>query len=99
MILERKPVTMAEVREIVGKVEGQEELKIYLKKFTKLKKDKANALMDEIKGLDNIKIREEHIVKVADFMPQDAEDVGKIFSDAGLTEEEINAILDIVKKY
>ncbi len=98
-ILNRTNVTLAEVQSIVKPLEEKQELKDYLKKFTKLKKEKADKLIEEIKALDNIKIKEENIVKIADFIPKDAEDLNKIFTEVSLTEEEINAILEITKKY
>ncbi len=95
-------MTLAEVKEIVDKLEGDEkseEMKSYLKKFTKLSKKDALKLKEELAALGNVKIREEHIIKLVDILPKDAEDVNKIFSDTGLTEEETNAILEITKKY
>ncbi len=90
---------LAEVKEIVDKLEENEEMKLYLKKFTKLSKKDALKLKEELTALGNVKIREEHIIKLVDILPKDAEDVNKIFSDTGLTEEETNAILEITKKY
>ena len=90
---------LAEVKEIVDKLEENEEMKLYLKKFTKLSKKDALKLKEELTALVNVKIREEHIIKLVDILPKDAEDVNKIFSDTGLTEEETNAILEITKKY
>ena len=89
---------MAEVQGIVKDLDGKEELKDYLKKFTKLKKDKAEKLFEEIKALNNPKIKEENIIKIVDFLPKDKEDL-VVLVDTGLSEEETNAILEIVKKY
>ncbi|MBU0466199.1 MAG: hypothetical protein KJ718_02665 [Nanoarchaeota archaeon] len=99
MIHSKNPLTLAEVQDIVKPLEERQEIKAYLKKFTKLSKDKALKLKEEIKSLGNMKIKEEHIVKLIDFLPKDAEDVNKIFIDTSLTEEETNAILEIVNKY
>jgi len=98
-ILQKTPITLAEVKEIVDKLEEKEEIKKYLKKFTKLPKEKAKKLAEEIKSLQNQKIREEDIIKIVDFLPKDAEDLNKIFTEMTLNEEEINAILEIVGKY
>ena len=99
MILEKKPVTMIDVKEIVKNLDEKQELKVYLKRFSKITKDKSEKLREEIQGLNNLKVKEEDIVKLIDFLPKDKEDVNKIFSDTNLTEEETNAILEIVKKY
>ena len=95
-------ITLAEVKEIVDKMEDgekNEEIKSYLKKFTKLSKKDAAKLKEELTALNNVKVREENIIKLVDIVPKDAEDVNKIFVDTSLTEEETNAILEITKKY
>ncbi|MEK6819323.1 MAG: hypothetical protein AABY10_05320 [Nanoarchaeota archaeon] len=99
MILGREPVTMAEVKDIVDKIEGKEEIKQYLKTFTKLNKEKTLKLKEELRALNNLKIKEENVVKIADFLPKKNEDVNKIVTEVTLTEEETNAILNVVKKY
>ncbi|MBU0906978.1 MAG: hypothetical protein KKD18_03655 [Nanoarchaeota archaeon] len=95
----KQPLTLVEVKEIVDKMDEKQEMKEYLKNFTKLSKKDANKLKEEITSLGNVKIQEEHIIKLVDIVPKDAEDVSKIFSDTSLTEEETNAILEITKKY
>lgn len=99
MIQEKTPVTMAEANEIIKDLEEKKELQAYMKKFIKLKKDKADKLMEDVRNLKNMKVKEEHIVKVADFVPKEKEELNKIFSDVTLTEEETNAILEITGKY
>jgi len=100
MILNKTPITLAEVKSIIGKEEeGQEELRDYLKKFTKLAKDKADKLIEEVNGLKNAKLKEIDVIKIADFLPRDAESLNKVVSESAFSEEEINAILDVVKKY
>jgi len=64
-----------------------------------LKIEKAESLKKEILALNNPKINEFHAVKTVDFLPRETRDVNKIFNDVSLNEEEINAILEIVKKY
>lgn len=99
MIVNQKPLAIAEVKDYLKDPEESKEMLSYLKRFTKLTKEKALSLMEEIRGLNNLKIKEEEIVKVADLVPKDAEDVNKIFSDVSLSEEEVNVILEITKKY
>lgn len=99
MILELRPVTMAEAKEIVVPAEENKTLVEYFDKFTKLEKSKAMKLKEEIEGLKNIKLKKEHVVKIVDFMPRDNEDVHKIVNDVSLSEEEVAAILNVVKNY
>jgi DNA-directed RNA polymerase subunit F len=98
-IQSKQPVTLAEVKEIVAELEDKQELQAYLKRFTKLKKDKANTLKKEIESLKNPKIKKGTITKIIDFLPKNAEDLNKIFTEVSFNEEEIKAILEIVKKY
>ena len=97
MIIKKKALSLAELKEYVKDLDGKEGLQRYLKKFGKIGKDKADKIAKEIEELKNPKIREEHIIKVIDFQPKDQEDVNKILSDANLNEEEANALAEIVK--
>ena len=97
-ILNKTPVSLVEVREIVKGLEGKEELKEYLKKFVKISKKEEESLKKSLQGLNSHKLNELHIAKVIDFLPQNSEEVHKVFADVSLSEEEINAILEVVKK-
>lgn len=98
-ILSKKPLTMAEAKSYVNSFEDKKQLEDYFKTFIKLKKDKAEHLLKELHELKNAKLKEEHIVKIIDFLPLDAEDLNKITYDISLTEDEANKILEIVRKY
>ena len=99
MIVNKKAVTMAEVAEIVKNMEGREELKEFLKKFNKLTQDKALKMAEDISALNNPKIKSDDIVKIVDFMPGSSEELNKIITESSMSEEETNAVLEIVKKY
>ena len=53
----------------------------------------------ELKKLDLIKLKDNDIVKIVDFMPEDAVDLNKIITEVSLDQDEVNKILEIVKKY
>ncbi|MDP4039101.1 MAG: DNA-directed RNA polymerase subunit F [Candidatus Pacearchaeota archaeon] len=99
MILEMKPLSLAEVKEIIKDSEENKDLKDYLKKFGKLNEEKAKKLEEELKALNNMKLKDEFIVKIIDFLPRDAEDLNKIFIEVSLDNKETNEVLDILKKY
>lgn len=99
MIINKKPLALAEVKQYIKDIEEKKAMKDYLKTFVKLSKPDAEKINKEIKGLNNPKIKEDQIVKVADFLPKDSEDINKIFIDSSLSEEEANAISEIIKKY
>jgi len=99
MILNRRPLSIAEVKSYVKEMDNNKQVSDYLKNFSSLSKDKAEKLAEEIRALNNPKIKEENVVKIADFLPKDLEDISKIFTEVSLSEEEANTILEIVKKY
>lgn len=100
MILERTPLNLNEVKEILKNLDDsdkKEEMEIYLKKFSKTKPEKIKKIKEELEKLDLLKMKREHIVKVIDLIPEDASDLNKIFTDVSLNEEETNKILNVVK--
>ena len=99
MINKMKPLSLAEVNELIGDIDERKDLKDYIKRFGNLSKEDSVKLSGEVRGLDNMKVKEEHVVKIADFVPKTAEELNKIFTDVSLDEEECNKILEIVKDY
>lgn len=101
IVLNRKPLSLIEVKNYVEKVDLSDKKPIhdYLKKFCKIRADKTKKISEDIRGLNNPKIKEENIVKIIDFAPEDIEDINKIFTDVTLTEEEAKVILEIAKKH
>lgn len=99
-------LSMAEVKETLTKFPQTEENKKakevmdYIKKFSKLKPEKARDIKKALNDLNIIKLKNKHIAKIIDIMPEDAEDVRKIFvgEDVTLDQDEITSILDAVKK-
>ena len=101
MILDRTPLNLNEVKEILENLndsDKKEEIKIYLKKFLKTKPEQAKKIKEEIEKLDLLKIKREHLVKIIDLLPEDAVDLNKIFTDVSLNEDETNKILNIIKR-
>lgn len=99
MILNSKPLSLAEVKEYAKHADEKSQIHLYLKAFCSLSFEKASELSEKIRSLNNMKIKEQHIAKILDFIPKDSEEVNKIFLDVSLSEEEINSILSITKEY
>ncbi len=99
MILSKKHLSLAEVNSLVPKGEEKKPIHDYLKKFVILSKEDSEKLIAELRALNNLKLKEEHFIKIADFLPKDIEDVNKILNDVSISEKEANDILEIVKKY
>lgn len=98
MIVEKKPLSMVEANEYIDKDSGTD-IKGFIKKFAILKPGKAKELRQKIQNLDLLKIKEEHIIKIIDLMPENAENLNKICSDVSLDEDETKKILDTIKEF
>lgn len=102
-----KPVSIAEVKNILKKISKEREELIYEQKialehanmFAKLSVKKTEELISELKKLDFL--QEKHAYKIADLLPKTDEDIKTIFAKERLSlgESEIKKILDIVAKY
>lgn len=99
MIKSQEPLTYGEVLRLVGEGEKAKKVSVFIKEFYKLKPEESKKLKEELIALDLIKLREENIVNIVNFLPEDASDLIKILPDTSLDQEEITKILDVVKKY
>jgi DNA-directed RNA polymerase subunit F len=99
MIKESRPVTMAEVVKMVGDSDKAEEIKKFIKGFDILEFKKAQELTEEIKALDLVKLKDDYVVKIADFVPTNAAELNKVIIEVSLDADEVNKILEITKKY
>ena len=99
MIKNTIPLSLIEAKELIKDDEEKSELKAFLKKFAKLDLKDAKKLREELENSGIIRVKAEHIAKIIDFLPEDASDANKIFVDTSLEENEINKIIEIVKKY
>ena len=108
-ILNEKPVTIYEVKEKLNEIKKRDkELSFrskkteeYINNVVLLKEKKANELMEELSKakLEKLKIR--HIVKIIDVIPKDTDGLKILFTNEpiALKQEEIEQIVQIVKKY
>jgi DNA-directed RNA polymerase subunit F len=98
MILERKPMSMAESLEYIDK-DSETDVKGFIKKFVDIKPSDAKELRKKLESLDLLKMKEEHIVKTIDVLPETPEELNKIFNDISLDEDETKKILDTIKEF
>ncbi|MEK6919134.1 MAG: DNA-directed RNA polymerase subunit F [Nanoarchaeota archaeon] len=100
MIIELKPLSLTESEELIDdSQEDKKEIKAFIKKFSKISEKDAKKLREELESLESMRVKSEHIAKIVDILPEDAEDVAKIFVDTNLNKEETEGILELVKKY
>lgn len=80
------------------KYEQKNSLEI-LKKMVKLDSGKTDELIAELKKIE--KLRDRQIVSIANFLPEDKEDLRAVLHKdySSLIDEEIDAVLNTVKKY
>jgi len=100
MIKNNSPVSMSEALEYMKEDKSSDTDGVgFIKKFVILKAKDAKELRKKIQELDFMKIREEHISKIIDLLPESVEELNKIFIDVGLDEDESKKILEIVKEF
>ncbi len=99
MINDLKPLSMAEALGYIGDSEANAEISNFIQKFTTLNSKKAVELREKLEKLDIMKLKDESIVKIIDLMPENSEDLNKIFVGLNLDEDETKKILDIVKEF
>lgn len=100
MIKNQQAMSMSESLQHIENAEVKDsEIKGFIKKFGKIKSEKAKELRKDLESLDSMKIKPEHIAKIIDLLPEDASDINKIFTDVGLDEDETKKILETVKKF
>jgi DNA-directed RNA polymerase subunit F len=100
MILNRKPLSMIEATEYINKnKENSKELLGFMKNFAKIDLKKAKELKKKLEEKGLMKMKEQHIAKIIDLMPEDSENLNKIFVDVGLDEDETKEILKTIKEF
>ena len=99
MIKKSMPLTLAEVVKLAGDSEKETKIKAFAKQFVKISAEEAQKMREELRQLDLIKLKEEHLVMIAEFTPQDMADLSKILSGVSLNQDEVDKILGVVKKY
>ena len=104
-MIKEKFISIPEAKEILSGIEEPEyEQKLaaeHVKKSAKMKKEEADKLAEELKAMDNRKMKEEYIMKIIDLAPKDLDDLKVILSGSPVAfkDEEIIAFLDIIKKH
>lgn len=107
MIKDKTPISLNEVKDTLSKFPQIEDNRRaftvlnYIKRFVKTKSNKLTDLMKALEELDLVKLKREHLAKIVDLMPEDAEDLRKIFVglDVTLDQDDINSILERIKQH
>jgi DNA-directed RNA polymerase subunit F len=93
-------LSLAEAQEYIKESEEiSDSIKEFVNNFKKLSVKDAKELRKELDSLGLIKIKADHISKAIDLLPENKEELNKIFVDINLEEDETNKILETIKKF
>ena len=98
-------VPIAKVKEILEAIkERTYEQKLayeHVKRFNKIPLERAEELIKELALLEMRKLKDEQIIKIIDLMPKNVEELRVILAHSAVPfkDEELQQIIDIVKKY
>lgn len=104
-VLNEQMITDTEAKEILEKREKEVELKYeqknaleILRRFVKFDSNKIKTLVEELKRIP--KLRERQIIAIANFLPEDKDDLRVILHKEynDLSQEELELILQTVRK-
>ena len=100
MIKNTEPLAMAEVLGYLSKDdENLSELRAFIKKFIKITPKQALEMKKKLQDLNLIKLNEQDIIKLIDFMPEDVEELNKVIQNNNLDENERAKIFEIIKEF
>ncbi len=106
-IVEEMPVTMAELKEEIEKIQKRGELnfraqkaKDYLDQFSLPSKSKVEGAKEKIQKMEIPRLKEQHIAKLIDLMPASADEVKVILQGYTITvsQENMKKIADVIKE-
>ena len=108
-IVEEKPIGLAEIKAELGKIKKRDNelsarssrMEDYLNQFSTLTSEEYNKLVDELKKLDIPRLREIHMIKIADIIPETIEDLKIILQGYTLTvtNDNLKKIVSITSKF
>ena len=104
-VIEERSVSLVEVAEILNQIETptveQKKAFKHAKSSSKLKKEDALSLRKDLEDVDLRKLKDQHVSKIIDFLPEDIDDLKLILEDSltAFTNEELQKVLDIIAKY
>jgi DNA-directed RNA polymerase subunit F len=104
-IISEEPVTLATTKVLLEELSKEDELnfraektKSYLENFSGMSKEEIDEVKEKIEKLNIPRIKDRHIVKILDVMPQDLDSIKMILSGETLTinDDDLKKILDVI---
>ena len=108
-ILEKRPVSVSEVKNILKNIQKRDEelsfrggkTQDYVNDVAQIPMTKAKELSKKIEELDVPRLKEQHIIKIIDTLPESPEHLKVILSgfNVTVTKENLKKITDVVDEY
>ncbi len=107
-VLSKEPKTLSEVKNILKEVEIERELNFrssktmdYVNRFVNIEDKDVSELKEKIEKLDILRLKEEHIVKIIDFLPESVDEFKLIFQGSYVTfsEDDIKEIVNVINDF
>ncbi len=108
-IIEERPITMAEFRARLEEIEKRgftlglrtTKTKEFINYQLKLKPGVVAEIKKKFEGLNIPRLKDRHIVKIIDIMPNDIESLKILFTGESVTikQEDMQKIFDVIKEY
>ncbi|MFH1849522.1 MAG: hypothetical protein ABH879_05020 [archaeon] len=108
-IIEERPITIGELKEEMKKIKKRDgefnfrekKTEDYVNMFKTLDKKTADKLKKDIAALDIPRLKENHVVKIIDLMPESVDDLKLILQGYPITinKDNLKKIADVVNSY
>ena len=108
-VIKKTPINMVEMKSELDKIKKRDEeinfrtekLEDYLNRFVHLTSEQAKELYDKLVGLNIPRLKDEHIHKIIDILPANADDVKLILQGfvINVTKDNSKKIVDAVKDF
>lgn len=105
-VVSENPLTMAELKDRLSELKKKQDLSFrgnktldYLNIFSKATNKAVDGMKEKMKALELVRLKERHIAKIIDIMPENAEGLKTLLANENITlkEEELNKILACLK--
>lgn len=107
-VLQEKPVTLTEMRALLGQIKKRDEelsfrgtkTEEYLNVFAEMEQKKVEELMQKIRDLNVPRLKEDHIVRIVDILPKNVEEMKILLQGYTLTvtKENMEKIVKVLKE-
>lgn len=108
VFIKETPLSLVDVKEALQKIEARDKelnyrstkTKDYLNLFAPLSPEKKEELYQKLTKLNLIRLKESHIAKLLDFLPQTPEELKVILQayPLSLSKKDIDSILEVIKE-